>query len=544
MTLSFGERAFARSPIATALQRAPLRAVALLGLVALAYHYSLSTLVRGLSLQTPLAYLGLVPAIALVLAWVRLGREPAPRAIHDRQLDYIVGFGFVASALGLLVLLPATLDTRFWLYRIDLLSLPLFVAGIVAMLWGVRRLWAVKVPVLFLLLAWPLPYLPLVSDWTDAFTGATAAVLAFLSSFVPLAQPAPGDGLVFYIGEGPRAFAVSVGSACAGVNSVVGFVLIGTALAYVVRGPAVRRAAWLAAGLTIVWLLNIGRIEAIFAVGALLGRQAALDVLHPGAGLIMFNLGVIGMLAVVPWFGLRFASFPTVTAAAVLRTPSPVRRGSVALVTAGCLAVALGVVNTGLGRYEEIATPLGEARRLEPFDIREAQVPGWTSGFMARNDGARQFFGERATWDRLQYVPGQGATLSTSVPLYVDVIGTDDPGALAAYGVEDCYAFHGYQIESVASIDIGAGIDAQVIDYHNRKIGADWSAIWWEWPYQKNGRTWYERIVVFIASGPSARYAGTPPILLTSQSERFAGTDRFLAAVAREMVQSQLLVRS
>jgi exosortase/archaeosortase family protein len=261
-----GGRASARSPIASPaafLERVPRRALALLGLVFVAYHYSLQTLARGLALQTPLADLALVPVIALILAWVRLRREPAPRPIHDRQVDYIVGLGLIAAALALVMLLPATLETRFWLYRIDLLSLPFFVAGVVTLLWGVRRAWAAKVPILFLLLAWPLPYAPLVGDWTDAFTAATAGILGLISHVLPIATVTAGDGLSFIIGSGPAAFAVSVGSACAGVNSLVGFVLVGSALAYIVRGPRRRRLAWLAAGLTIIWALNVVRIEAI-----------------------------------------------------------------------------------------------------------------------------------------------------------------------------------------------------------------------------------------------------------------------------------------
>jgi exosortase len=541
-----GGRAAARSPIpspAAFLERVPRRALALLGLVLLAYHYSLQTLARGLALQTPLADLALVPLIALILAWVRLRREPAPRPIHDRQVDYIVGFGLIAAAFGLIVLLPATLETRFWLYRIDLLSLPFFVAGAVTLLWGVRRAWAAKVPILFLMLAWPLLYAPLVGDWSDAFTSATAAILGLISHLLPIAIPAAGDGLSFTVGSGPAAFAVSVGSACAGINSLVGFVLIGSALAYIVRGPAPRRLAWLGAGMAIVWALNVVRIELIFVVGAAFGRAAALDVLHPVAGLIMFNLGLLGMLYAVPRFGLAFTSFDPRDSGA-LAAPDAVGRVSPALIAMVAVAVVLAGLNAGLGRYEAIATPLGEATRLQPFPIQDAQVAGWTSGYVAANPAGKQFFGQNSTWDRIQYSPDASAALQASVPVYVDVIGTDDPGTLAAYGVQACYAFHGYAIESTASVDVGAGVTAQVIDYRNTKIDADWSAIFWEWPYQKNGRTWFERIVVFVASGPSARYGGLDAVRIASQSPRFAQTDQFLATIATKMVASQIQVAS
>jgi exosortase len=541
-----GGRAAARSPMPLPfafLERVPRRVLALLGLVLLAYHYSLGTLARGLALQTPLADLALVPLIALALAWVRLRREPTTRPIHDRQVDYIVGFGLIAAAIGLIVLLPATLEMRFWLYRIDLLSLPFFVAGVVTLLWGVRRAWAAKVPILFLMLAWPLPYAPLVGDWTDGFTAATAAILRVISQVLPFATAAAGDGMSFTIGSGPTAFAVSVGSACAGVNSLVGFVLLGSALAYIVRGPTGRRLAWLGAGLAIIWALNVVRIEAIFVVGTLFGRAAALDVLHPVAGLIIFNLGVLGMLYAVSRFGLAFKLFdPPATEA--IAAPDAVRRVSPALICAVAVAVVLAGLNAGLGRYEAIATPLGEAKRLEPFPIRNAQVAGWTSGYVAANPAGKQFFGQNSTWDRIQYAPSASAALQASVPVYVDVIGTDDPGSFAAYSVQACYSFHGYAIESTASVDVGAGVTAQVIDYRNTKIDADWSAISWEWPYQKNGRTWFERIVVFVASGPAARYSGLDGVRVASQSPRFAQTDQFLTTIATRMVASQIKVAS
>src|SRR5256885_12896454 len=75
-----------------------MRAAALLVAVVIAYSYSLSTLIRGIGLQTPLAYLALVPVISLVLAWVRLAREPAPLPIHDRQVDYIIGITLLLVA--------------------------------------------------------------------------------------------------------------------------------------------------------------------------------------------------------------------------------------------------------------------------------------------------------------------------------------------------------------------------------------------------------------------------------------------------------------
>ena len=118
--------------------------------VVVAFHYSLLTLVQNLNVDTPLAYIGLVPAIALALA--ALQRHPVRRepSIYDRQLDYILGLPLLAGAIALEYILRDHLGTMFWLWRVDLLGLPLFVAGAVALLFGTRVLWRQKLAILYL----------------------------------------------------------------------------------------------------------------------------------------------------------------------------------------------------------------------------------------------------------------------------------------------------------------------------------------------------------------------------------------------------------
>jgi exosortase/archaeosortase family protein len=517
----------------------PLRAAVIVGLVLLAYNYSLITLARGLTLQTPLAYLALVPVMALGLAAARLRIEPRGLPIHDRQLDWIVGIGLLGIAAAVLILLPEPTSSRFWLQRIDLLTLPLFVAGLIALLFGVRRVWSLKEPIAFLLLAWPVPYTLFLSGVAGQFTEFTAHLVAAFTRVAPIAQPAPGDDTLFFVGSGVNAFSVSIGSACAGVNSFIGFLLIGTALLFVVRGPAVRRAAWLSVGLGLIFGLNVIRIIAILAVGARFGQAAALDILHPLAGLLVFNVGVLAMVALVPRFGLRFIGPSDRPGPNDPGVSNPVRRTRPALVVAVCLAGILAVTNAAYARFDAISSGLGDAR-LGSFDVRALQLPGWESKFIAAFPQARQYFGSSATWDRLSYWSTSGAQLASTRSVYVDVITTDDPGSLADYGLEECYRFHGYRIASVTTADIGAGVQAQIIDYVNTKVGADWSALWWEWPYSSAGRTRYERVVILLGEGPKSEFKGVTADDVETQVARFTDTDRFLATIGRAIVRSQL----
>jgi exosortase len=515
--------------------RLPIRAVVLVVAVVLAYNYSLQTLLRGITLQTPLGYLALVPLIALALAWARLAREPAPLPIHDRQIDYIVGTVLLAIAAAIALGAPAAMT--FWLDRVDLLGLPFFVAGLVVLLYGTRRAWALKLPILFLFLAWPVPYAPLVGDGMQAFTDLTVAFVTAVGQLIPVATPTTTDPTTFVVGEGAKTFLVSIGSACAGVNSLVGFLIVGGAFALAVRGPFVRKTIWLVGGLVIVWLLNVIRIEAIFLVGSAFGQGPAIDVLHPVAGLVVFNLGVLGMLAAMAPMGLDFAFRAPAPASAP--PPPAVTRVRIPAAIAAALALTLGVVNAGYARFETISTDLGQAK-LQPFDGSQVAAAGWGATPVGEYDQVKQYFGRDATWERVRYIASRSAALQTNRPVYVDVIDTADAGALAEFGLVDCYVFHGYRIEANADVDIGYGLRAQLLSYHNPSLDSDWSAIAWQWPISRGERTTYERIVIFLSGGPNATYRGADPAAATSGSARFAPTDRFLVTMARTLIASHL----
>jgi hypothetical protein len=153
---------------------------------------------------------------------------------------------------------------------------------------------------------------------------------------------------------------------------------------------------------------------------------------------------------------------------------------------------------------------------------------------------AKQYFGSSGTWDRALFKSGDIAPLTSTRPMYIDVLTTDDPSTFAAYSVENCYRFHGYDITSITTADIGAGVSSQVIDFVNTKTGTSWSALWWEWPYNDGAQTRYERVVFLLGEGPKAEYRGLIATDVVTQDPRFAQTDAFLVTLARNVVRSQL----
>src|SRR6266508_3389741 len=107
---------------------------------AAAYSFSLQTLVDGWQYQTPLADLALVPFLAALLLFAAYRRHPHVVSLRLGSVDVALASIFLASALALLVVGPLLWSKYFWATRLDLLTLPLFVAAALTLLFGARAL--------------------------------------------------------------------------------------------------------------------------------------------------------------------------------------------------------------------------------------------------------------------------------------------------------------------------------------------------------------------------------------------------------------------
>ena len=488
-----------------------LRVAFLLVAVAAAYHYSLITLLRQVSLDTPLAYLGLVPLLALLLAAAQCWLPSTRPDIRDRTVDYIIGFPLLMASLSIILVAPIRLSLLFWLWRLDLLTLPLFIAGAVAILFGVRAVWRVRMPILFLLFAWPVPYTLLINGRLSMLTTATVAALDRLTALLSFARPVDGvGGSIFRIAHGRQPFLLSVGSACAGANGILGFLLVAVAFAALLSGPLVLKVLWLGAGVGLTWTLNLCRIGLIFAVGHTFGETAAVSGLHPFVGLITFGTGVVLMAAAIRLFQLRVPQqhpvFPRSGLPETSKSPGSDRAGGpwtatpplvgivLVLSSAGLLASA----NAGLQPVQLVAQDLGDPR-VHEVSRQNAGVNGWSLDQIDSYPWADQYFGSGATWVRYEY-ERQGAKaaqqkgLVYQSPVVMDVVTTKDLSMLSTYPVETCYRYRGAGILQTSTVDLGNGVVGHAIS--SRAEGVTWSSVYWEWPVHTAAGLRFERVVL------------------------------------------------
>ncbi len=529
----------------------------------IAYSYSLTTLMQLADLNSPLAYVSLVPIISLVLAAINRHPRPNEPTIHDRQTDYIIGVPLMAAALCANLFLPNRLSAMFWVWRIDLLTLPFFVAGAVAVIFGVRVLWRQKVAVAFLLLAWPYPYTSVLLGVLNAFTTATLFGITRVLHVIHVATPEPGglNNAVFTVVHNGHPFRLSIISACSGVNGVVGFLLIGAAFAAVIRGPLIRKLLWLAGGMLLLWVLNLGRLLLVFWAGRQYGEHFAIDVLHPYIGLVLFVVGIAIMILCIGPIGLRIGiegrDRPDVGVPGSAMQEAPgkskqsvaVPRVYLALALVLVLGIIVGFSDVGLQSYNLVANVSGTPK-LDSFITDPVTPVGWTSRYDATFQWAAPLFGEGSVWNRYEIAPGVGGDLQAQTDVVADVIDTPDLQSFAAFGIEQCYQFHGYSLANVTNVSLAGGITGQAMAYTSQQFGS-WSIVYWILPVITGSTTSYERVVLYVrnqhglvaeaTAGQQASIKNQTGVLGSEDAKQavLLQNQDFLVAFAREMIRDQ-----
>ena len=113
--------------------------------------------------------------------------------------------------------------------------------------------------------------------------------------------------------------------------------------------------------------------------------------------------------------------------------------------------------------------------------------------------------------------------LRTNVPVVADVINTPDLSSFSAFGVENCYTFHGYALADVTQVSLAGGITGQAMSYTSQQFGS-WSIVYWIVPVKMDaGGTSFERVVLYVRnSGQGVLVQGTHDRELPAQHRRLA----------------------
>jgi hypothetical protein len=439
--------------------------------VATAYASALTGVLGGLFLLSPTAYVGLVPIVALGVMTARALPTANEPAIRDRYVDYAIGLPLLACALVLLLLFPAHASPLFWQRRLDLLSVPLFTAGAVATIFGIRALWRVRAGI----------------------------ALLFLGMLVPLTSSL--DGLLSPI-RGATSYGVIIGS-----KAALGFVIVGLALMSLANGRLVRKALWFVAGVGLSWGLAAAGGWVLLADRPGAGDDATV---HRVVELAMLLLSVFVMVGVFPLLGLRFFRKGQKASLAnfVQRSlhPAGPRRGTpFAALTVVAVAAVFGFIGeSSLPNYSAVLTETGSPR-LDARLLGQVAIPGRSPEPLGSLPWVERYYGPTATGERYGLdctcaIPV--GSLASSPRVIVDDIVTSQDLPLAAPQLDLILAVRGSLLVNLIRVDLGNGVVGHAAVYR-QPSGPDWIAIYWDWPVIAASGTRYEHLVVEAFGSPT-----------------------------------------
>jgi exosortase len=182
----------------------------------------------------------------------------------------------------------------------QVLTLPLFIAGLVLIFFNTQTLIQLIFPIAFLLFLLPPPEQILynvgavLSVWTSQ---APNAIIHFFGVHSAITSSYGSPTIVLTMANGQTMnFMVDV--ACSGIYSLIGFLIFSVFVAYISRGKIWHKFALLFMGVPLIIGLNVFRITIILVIGYYLGDQLALQVFHAVGATVLMFIGTLVLLVI------------------------------------------------------------------------------------------------------------------------------------------------------------------------------------------------------------------------------------------------------
>lgn len=446
------------------------------GLGVLAFAPSYAALAPLAGSESPEAVLLIVPVIAGVLLWWEL--VDAPRRGKDLVANAIFASPLALVLLVLLLWFPAKLSYFYWVYRFDLLAVPIAAAISILLVFGLPALWRAKTGLLVLVLGWP-PILDLlISRLADPLASLQARGAEKLLSPLHLAAHLDGQSFVLRGGD-----AISIAAPCSGLVGATFMLALGGLVAYLAEGRRRARLWWLAWAVAATLAANVLRIALVVGLASSYGLDAGVRAFHASAGVAVFAVVLLGMLLLLPSFRLRLR---------LTRTgppPAPVELSGRSVATIGGILLAGAVfvawASAGLGAGPGLFRGV---QRITSANL----LPGATGYRSAGREAVPAFrflFGSDATSALYHLRASGGRAVAAQVvvaPTYFTI---------RRYGVLDCFVFHRHHVYATHVLPLPDGGTLDVVDVN--LDGQDVVAMTWMQPVLLDGTRAWRRVVLF-----------------------------------------------
>lgn len=205
------------------------------------------------------------------------------------------------------LLLSATAILLYWYgsytftpLEYHIFAMPIFLAGLILILFNSQTLRQLAFPIAFLMFLTPPP-----SDILFAIGATLAVVSAEASNAIANLMGIPsmltseyGNPTIIVTRPDGSTIPFTVDVACSGIYSLIGFLIFAVLIAYIIRDKPWKKLAIITAGVLLTYSLNILRITIILMLGYYYGQDLALQVFHLLGGWMLIFLGTIALLTI------------------------------------------------------------------------------------------------------------------------------------------------------------------------------------------------------------------------------------------------------
>ena len=230
----------------------------------------------------------LVPIISGYIIWkMRKGLAGVERKESQKGLVIFI-IGLILQGIAVLYVV------RF----LSGLSLLISIFGIILYLYGWEFTKKISFPIMFLLLAIPIPFIDMVAPPTQTISVVASSNLANI-----LGIHVVRDGLLLNTSSGPFEVALE----CSGLRSIISLLTLSIMYAFILEGGLLMKVSIVLSSILLAMVGNVLRITSVLGVANIYGKDVAIDYFHDFSSLLIFSVVLIGLFLVGRLFGkLKF----------------------------------------------------------------------------------------------------------------------------------------------------------------------------------------------------------------------------------------------
>ena len=177
------------------------------------------------------------------------------------------------------------------------LSIILTIFGVILYLYGQEFVKKISFPILFLLLAIPVPIIDLIASPVQTISAVSSSGLGNF-----LGIPVQREGFVLNMPTGKFEVALE----CGGLRSIISLLTIAIIYAFILEGSLLMKSVITLSSIPLAMIGNILRITSLIVANKY-GQETVLNYFHDFSSLLLFTIALIGLFLVGRSFGrLRF----------------------------------------------------------------------------------------------------------------------------------------------------------------------------------------------------------------------------------------------